>query len=132
MSKINSAELKAYYSEISKAVVCPKKEKDAFMREFKCNIDEFVSQTPEADIDMIKAQFGTAQQIAESFISNTDAAVIKKKLDIKKLIFVFLIIVLAIYLAFVVISLIDVHTEAHGYIQQGIMMLNTLKGGVVI
>ena len=132
MSKINMTELKAYYSEISKAVVCPKKEKSAFLAELKSNVEEFISLTPEADIDMIKAEFGTAEQIASSFIVNADATAIKKKVDIRKLILIFLAIVLAVYLAFVVISLIDVHTEAHGYMQEGIMMINTFTGGELL
>lgn len=132
MSKINMTELKVYYSEISKAVVCPKKEKAAFLAELKSNVEEFISLTPEADIDMIKAEFGTAEQIASSFIVNADAAAIKKKVDIRKLILIFLAIVLAVYLAFVVISLIDVHTESHGYMQEGIMMINTFTGGELL
>ena len=129
---MNNKQLKSYYREISSALICPQKQKKAFMRDFKNNIDEYLSTCPEADMDKIKAEFGTAQEIASSFVWGSDTAEIKKKLDIRKLLIIAVIIALAIYLAFVVISLIDVHTEAHGYIDEGIMMISTLTGGEIL
>ena len=127
---MNNTQLKAYYKEIEKLLVCDRKQKNAFISELKANIDDYVSNCPEADIDKIKAEFGTPEIIAESFLSNSDAIAIRKKLNIKKCILIALAIALIIYLAFVVISLIDVHTEAHGYMQESIMMISALKGGV--
>lgn len=129
---MNKTELKAYYSEIEKLLVCDRKQKTAFMTELMTNIDEYIATVGETDIDSIRAEFGTPEVIAESFLMNSDAVTIKKKLDIKKCILIAIVIALVIYLAFVVISLIDVHTEAHGYIEEGIMMISTLKGGAVL
>lgn len=126
---MNNTELKAYYKEIENLLVCDRKHKSAFMSELKANIDEYVDTVGETDIDKIKAEFGTPEKIAESFLSNSDALTIKKKLNIRKSVIIALAIALLIYLAFVIISLIDVHTESHGYIEEGIMMINTLTGG---
>lgn len=125
-------ELKAYYSEIEKNLICDRRQKKAFMSELKANIDEYLATGGEGDIEKIKAEFGTPEMIGESFLGGSDASAIKKKLDIKKSILIALAVALAIYLAFVIISLIDVHTEAHGYIEEGIMMINTLKGGGIL
>ncbi|MBQ7296035.1 MAG: hypothetical protein IJW86_10790 [Clostridia bacterium] len=125
-------ELKAYYSEIEKNLICERRQKSAFMAELKANIDEFLAISPDADIERIKAEFGTPEEIADSFISNSNAGVIKKRFDIKKSILIAIALALVIYLAFVVISLIDVHTEAHGYIEEGIMMISAFKGGAVL
>lgn len=129
---MNKTELKAYYSEIEKLLVCDRKQKTAFMTELMANIDEYIATVGKTDIDSIRAEFGTPEVIAESFLMNSDAVTIKNKLDIKKCILIAIVIALVIYLAFVVISLIDVHTEAHGYIEEGIMMTSTLKGGAVL
>lgn len=125
-------ELKAYYSEIEKNLICEHRQKTAFMAELKANIDEYLAISPDADIERIKAEFGTPDEIASSFIGNSDVQTIKKRLDIKKSILIAIALALAIYLAFVVISLIDIHTEAHGFIEEGIMMISTLKGGGIL
>lgn len=125
-------ELKLYYSEIEKLLVCDRKQKSSFMAELKANIDEYLAISPDSDIEKIKAEFGTPEVIAESFLSNSNAAVIKKKLDIKKCILIALVVALAVYIAFVIASLIDVHTEAHGHIEEGIMMINTAMGGDIL
>lgn len=122
-------ELKAYYSAIEKNIICDRKQKSAFMAELKANIDEYLAAEGETDMEKIKAEFGTPEMIAASFLSGSDAAAIKKKLNIRKIILIAIVIALAIYLAFVIISLIDVHTEAHGYMEEGIMMISTIKGG---
>ncbi len=126
---MSNTELKLYYKEIEKLLVCDRKQKAAFMAELQANIDEYIAAVGETDMESIRAEFGTPEKISESFLTNSDAVTIKKKIDIKKCILAAVIIALVIYLAFVVISLIDVHTEAHGYMQEGIMMMNTLKGG---
>lgn len=126
---MNNSELKAYYKEIEKLLVCDRKQKIAFMAELRANVEDYIAAVGETDIDSIRAEFGTPEKIAESFLSNSDALTIKKKIDVKKCIVIAVVVALLIYLAFVIISLIDVHTEAHGYIEEGIMMINTLIGG---
>lgn len=126
---MNNTELKAYYKEIEKLLVCDRKQKTAFMAELQANIDDYIADVGKTDMASIRAEFGTPETIAESFLSNSDALAIKKKIDIKKCILIAIVVVLLIYLAFVVISLIDVHTESHGYMQEGIMTINTLVGG---
>ena len=128
---MNKSELKKYYNEISTVLICERKQKKAFIKDLSANVDEYLAVCPEADIDKIKAEFGTPEEIASSFIANSDTIKIKKKLDIKKLILIAVVVALAIYLAFIIISLIDVHTEAHGYMEEGVVILNMLTGGDV-
>lgn len=129
---MNKTELKEYYREIERLLICSRKDKSAFMSELKSNVEDYIADTGRSDVDSIKAEFGTPEVIAESFLSNVNALAIRKKLSVKKCIIIALIIALAVYIGFVVISFIDVHTEAHGYIEEGIMMINTLGGGVVL
>lgn len=125
---MNKTELKEYYREIERLLICSRKDKSAFMSELKANIEDYISDTGKSDIESIKTEFGTPEVIAESFLSNVNALAIRKKLNIKKCIIIALIVALAVYIGFVVISLIDVHTEAHGYMEEGVVIINTLTG----
>ena len=129
---MNKSELKEYYKEIERLLICNRKDKSAVMSELKANIEDYIADTGKSDIESIKTEFGTPEIIAESFLSNSNVLSIQKKLSAKKCIIITLIVALAVYIGFVVISLIDVHTEAHGYMEEGIMMINTLGGGVVL
>ena len=125
---MNKSELKEYYKEIEKLLICGRKDKSAFMSELKANIEDYISDTGRSDIESIRSEFGTPEIIAESFLSNVNALAIRKKLSVKKCIIIALIVALAVYISFVVISLIDVHTEAHGYMEEGVVIINTLTG----
>lgn len=133
MRRITETELKKYYSEVSGAIVCSHKQKTAFMKELRSNVEEFLTSAPEATVEDIITCFGSPEIIAESFLENADSAKIKKRLDIKKYIIIAIVVALLIYAVFVIISLIDVHTEAHGYFEEGIMMINNAcKGWLVL
>lgn len=129
MTKTNDRELKEYYARISHCVVCGHKQKSAFLKELKNTVEEFRLSNPDASVDEIKAFFGSPEQIAASFTENRDWRELKKNLSVKKLLLLAVILALLIYVAFIVISLIDVHEEAHGYFREGILtMVNALKG----
>ena len=122
MNDINK-QLQEYYREISNLVICPNKLKKEFLNQLRDDIDCFISDNQEATITDIKENFGTVEAIAESFMQGMDSSQLSKKLNIRKFILIAVVIALVIYAAFVVISLIDVHNESHGYIQEGIMMV---------
>lgn len=122
MSKIEKHELKKYYSEISDALLCSAKTKNAFLSELQAQVDEYITSEPEATMESVVLTFGTPEQIGNSFLESSDCTKIKKKLDIKKYILLALAVILLVYVAFIIISLIDVHTEAHGYFEEVIML----------
>ena len=122
MNEINK-KLQEYYREVSKHVICPNKLKKEFLNQLKDDIDCFISDNPEATIEDVKENFGTAMAFAESFMQGMDVSGLNKKLNIRRVILITCIVALIIYAAFVVISLVDVHNEAHGHIEEGIMMI---------
>lgn len=129
MSKTNDCELKEYYARISDGILCDRKQKKAFLKELKNNIEEFRLSNPQATISDIEAFFGSPEQIAASFTDNTDSVKLKKKLSVKRIVLFAVLLALFVYIAFVVISLIDVHTEAHGYFEEKLLaVIGVLKG----
>ena len=126
-------ELNAYFKKVDAQLLCDRKSKIVFLTDLKNDIDEFVQQEPDADFENIVSAFGTPQEIAESFLKNADIANIKKKMNVKKILLFAVLAVVLIYVIFVVASFLDVHTEAHGYYEEGILQAGLLlSGGFVI
>lgn len=129
MSKVTEKELKAYFSDISKAIVCDRKKKKEFLGQLKNDVETYLAENGEATISQIEACFGSSESIAASFMENIGAERLKKSIDIRRAVIIALAAALVIYALFVVISLVDVHQEAHGYIEEGIMMIKNVTGG---
>ncbi len=133
MGRVTDKELKNYYSQINRLILCDRKQKKVFLCQLKGNVEEFISDTPEATMEEIEKAFGTPESIGGSFIENTDSKKIKKQIQLKKVLVIAVVIALVIYALFVVLSLIDVHTEAHGYFVEGFLEVgNIIKGGGII
>ncbi len=130
MNRPTQSQLNKYYRAVSRAIVCDRKQRSDFLKELKIAVSEYIA-AENADMDMVTAYFGTPEEIANSFIENCDTAAVRKRLDIRKYLLAFLVVVLLAYLVFVIVSLIDVHTEAHGYLEEGIMLIGGVKGGGV-
>ncbi len=133
MDRVTEKELKKYYSRIDRLILCDRKQKKEFLCQFKESVKDFISDTPEATMEDIEKAFGTPESIGGSFIENTDSIKIKKQIQLKKVLVIAVVIALIIYALFVVISLVDVHTEAHGYFEEGFLIVSsTIKGGMVL
>lgn len=124
-------QLRDYYKEISSSLRCTKKENEKLLCEIKNDVEDFVENNPGADFEAVVNVFGTPLEIAESAVSDASPKTGVK--GILKLIAAAVIIALFFYIAFIVISLIDVHTEAHGYFSEGILNIyNVIIGGINI
>lgn len=133
MSKITPDELNSYFSEISESLLCTEKQKKQFISRLRNDIEAFIEENTEADINEVIAVFGSARTISRSFMENSDPKALAKKLKFKKYLLIAVAFALLVYILFVVISLIDVHDEAHGYFEEGIMMIkNQFMGGELL
>ena len=133
MGRVTEKELKNYYSQIECLTLCDRRQKKEFLYQLKGNVEEFISEMPDATMEDIEKAFGTPESIGGSFIENIDRGKIKKQLQLKKVLIIAVVIALIIYALFAVISLIDVHTEAHGYFQEGFIAVGSIiKGGGTI
>ena len=89
-------DLNLYLKQTEKFLICEKREKKEFLRELQTNVMRYIEDENVADMDKIRAHFGTPQEIANSFLSDMDAADIKKKLAIKKAVIIALVIMVLI------------------------------------
>lgn len=132
MTEIQKSELKEYYKKISGSIISDNRQKKAFLKEIRENIDEFILMKPDATIDQIYIQFGSPEEIANSFIEN-NKLLITRKIKIKKMLCIGIGIIIFLYLTFIVASLIDVHEEAHGYFIEGFLIVqDLLKGDIFV
>ncbi len=133
MGRVTEKDLKNYYSQISRLLLCDRKQKKEFLCQLKENVTEYLSDTPDAAMEDIEKTFGTPESIGESFTVNTDSVKIRKQLQIKKVLIIAVIAALIIYALFVLLSLIDVHTEAHGYFEEGFLAVSyMIKDGELL
>ena len=121
--------LQGYYAEVSSLLPCDRREKHALLRDLRASVEEYLTEKPFASPETLLSVFGTPEQIAQSALQTADAGVIRKRLTLKKAVLLALLAVVLIYAAFVAASLIDVHTEAHGYFSEGFLRITRMWGG---
>ncbi len=121
--------LGVYYKEISDGILCSEKQKRSFLKDLNEEIEAYVDGTPDADMTEIVSVFGSPDEIAAGFNSGLSQREIKKKLNFRKIIISVLLAALAVWILFAVISLMDVHSEAHGYFTEEILCICNMWGG---
>lgn len=127
----NEALINEYISAVSSAVICQGKRKRSLLGSLRRDAEAFLAENEGATAKELEAALGSPEAIAESILANSKSDEIKRRISLKRTVIIAILTVLFIYLAFVVISLVDVHYEAHGYIEEGTMCIFNLyaKGG---
>ena len=126
----NEKFLKTYYARVSSLLLCSGKAKRTIMNELRGNVTDWLAENEDAQQEDILTVFGTPEQIAESALHGADPAALKKKIVLKRVVFAALLLALLIWAAFAVAGLIDVHTEAHGYFEEGLLAIGYVEGGL--
>ena len=90
-------ELNQYKSEVRKKLLCDSKISKAFFSDFENDIDNYISENNVTSIEEIYNHFGTADDIANAFFATNDVKSVKKKVNIKKLIAVLVVAIIAIW-----------------------------------
>lgn len=126
----NEKYLKKYYARVSSLLLCSRKAKRTIMNELRENVTEWLAENEDARPEDILTVFGTPEQIAESVLHGADPAALKKKILLKRAVFVAILLALFIWAVFAVVGLIDVHTESHGYYEEGLLSILWSVGGL--
>ena len=113
-SAITNQEIDRYIKAISDNLVCSSKTKKRFLKEFRCDVNEYIQTNRVQQFDDVIKQFGTPEKIAEGFITPENLKVIQKAINFKKTIIIFSSIVLLSFIIYLVSSYIDGHKSANG------------------
>lgn len=121
---------KQYDKAVSAALICSGKEKRTFLKALRADVEDYLSLEPQATAEQLAAQFGTPREIAAGFTVG-DPEALAKRLRLRRIILFAVLAALALYLCFLVVSLIDVHEEAHGIFEEGLLTVQTWIGGEI-
>ena len=122
--------LRDYYAGVAALLPCGGREKKTLLRQLRASVEEYLSNAPEATPEELASVFGTPEQIAQSALQTADAGALRKRLSLKKAVLLALLVIVLLYAAFIVVSLIDVHTESHGYFTEGVLRISRMAGGL--
>lgn len=106
--RITDSERRQYIKEIKALLVCDKDQQAKFLENFNSDIDDYLSDNPEAGLDELKRDFGTPQEIADEFLAHSSAKEIKKRMSGSKVLVAvvlgIMILVFAVYLSAMLIE----------------------------
>ncbi|MBR6982010.1 MAG: hypothetical protein IKH75_00525 [Ruminococcus sp.] len=86
--KITNKERNQYINQIKKLLFCSSKDRKKFLKEFNDNIDDFLKDNPEANIEELQKAMGTPQEIADGFLGNANTKDIKKRTSIVRVLII--------------------------------------------
>ena len=107
-------EINKYLKEIKNNLLISKARKK-FIKTLKESIYEYMENNPDADIKSIIENFGTPDEIANSFAAIINYREINKHTHIKRIILSGILILLSITVIYLSAAFIDVHRSANGY-----------------
>lgn len=107
-------DINVFLSEISKNLVCSKKQKKLILTDIKESVLDFAEEHNTNNMDDVYAHFGTAQEIAKQFLSETEPKKISKIICIRKVLIVTAAIIVLLVAITLTITLIDAYNSHHG------------------
>lgn len=114
---VTDSERKQYIKQIKALLVCDKGQQKRFLNDFNADIDDFIKDSPEASIDDIKKNFGSPQEITDSFLSSASSKEIKRKISLKTVIIISCVLAVIIFSLCTIAWLIDKdNAKGHGEI----------------
>lgn len=124
MNDKNNRELTKYYKEIADGIQSGGNQKTLFLCDFEDCVEDYISEHPDCTAEEIRLHFGSSEDIAKGFCEASSVAEPSRN-NITKYLLIGIAAAVLIWLVFAVISLIDVHSEAHGTLTEGILALGT-------
>lgn len=105
-------DIKNYLNDISKYLVCTKKQKKIILEDIEASINDYIENSNVNDISVVYNHFGSPEDIAKTYLANfVKPADVKKALNKKKVFIVSVVVALLIWLIVVVFALIDSYIE---------------------
>ena len=83
---VSRHEKKEYYNAVKRNICCGSKNKSEFLDDFSDKLSDYIDENPKADIDELIKNFGSPEEIADSFMQTLDEDEIQKAVRKKKII----------------------------------------------
>lgn len=116
MSNELARDVKKYKRQIKANLLCGTKLSKQFLSDLSDSIDNYIEENNITQLADVQKHFGSPEQIARSFLSETDIRVIRKKVKLKQIILLALIVSLLIWGIGVALSTRASYDAGGGYI----------------
>ena len=113
MTEINK-DIEKYLSQVKAYLPCRKADKTAIIKDIRQAILEFAENSGTETIDDIYNRFGTPEDIAKAYLSDTEPRNIKKAINVRKVIIAAVVAFLLILLGFLIAVFLDLHGDGNG------------------
>ena len=115
---ISEKERKKYIQEIKRNLVCNNEQRNKFFDSFSDNMDDYISNNPNADFAQMQKELGTPEEIAAAFLENASASNVKKQMSFAKWIAAGVAVVVFAVILTLVIEIADSHKQRTGYFSE--------------
>lgn len=114
-------EVKKYLGSIAKKLVCSRKQKRLILKDIEQSIRDYIENENITDISQLYSHFGSAEEIAKTYLADfVTPADIKKAVNKKKALVIGIIVALVIYVLALIIVIIDGHISVNGYMVESL------------
>lgn len=113
---ITQKEINRYIKDIKKELLYSSKQSREFLAGLRQNVCDFAAENENADMETVKEQFGTPEEIAKVHISELAPVQIKNKVNIRKVVIAVTIAVIILLSFFITGTLINFYGDGHGSI----------------
>ena len=79
--------LKRYYRQVRQMLPCTRKEKLLLEKQIRANVEDYITEHPQADISAVRAHFGEPQTVAAAYIEATETGELLRQFNLNKKIF---------------------------------------------
>jgi hypothetical protein len=107
--------VKRYKRRVKANLLCSTGLSRQFLSDLSDSIDNYIEENNVTRLEEVRDHFGTPEQIARSFLAETDISVIRKKVRLKQIILLALIAALLIWAVGVAISTKTSYDARGGY-----------------
>lgn len=108
-------DVKKYKRQVKANLLCSTSLSKQFLADFSDAIDNYIEENNVTRLEEVQNHFGSPEQIARSFLAETDISLIRKKVRLKNFILLAVIAALLIWIVGVAISTKTSYDARGGY-----------------
>ena len=111
-------EIEKYLSEIQNNLVGSNKAKKNIIREIEGFVYDYAEVKGVKDISDIYSHFGTPEEMAQTYLSQSDPKKIAKAVKIKKTVVIGIVVALLMFAIYLIIAFVDGHKSSEGFSEE--------------